>query len=715
MRRIVLSALACAVVLFGAASAAYLYSQPKSAHAAPVASTAIEVLVVHGFNRDGQIDCSQTWGALESYLSNGNRLPQASFHPVMFYTPNSNTNPVTLGDVNCDSNYLLEKYPGPQLSNDNDVYACDDGRVASAYGLGYEPQFDGSTSEDIQHLACELAWLIWDNFTSQGKPVLVVAHSMGGLIVRDALYLTSKKPFDPADPTFVPFPDHLNVPAAVTLASPHMGVSGLEGNWAEWDCNCAQPDQMTSSSSNTWLNDLIAHGANPQAAGGTAWLTMAMAQSQRFIPPGQLGCSVTEGNDNPALADPVGELMSGSYQIAYYTPCYSHGGYLIDTSDGLGGTAQVCSGCGSLPASWYFFHSLRTTYMFLLAHIPGDGSTNAYGGNGSMYWSSSTSTHAVQGAIYSDYQSQGGPPNMGLPISDEHPISNGRVSYFAGTACGSNSGSGIYWTASTNAHTVRGCIYQKYRTLNEANGLLGFPKYDEQPITNSSGTVIGHVSYFAGTNCGSASGSAIYDGAGDNDVYGCIYQHYISSAIGGPTGFLGLPKSDEQEVYSSSGAGIGRYNAFQGSYCGSSQYGKIWFSGGTGARETHGCIGQKYEDLGGPASFLGFPTSDEYSIAGGRANDFAGGTCGNAGGGHIYKLPTTNAQEVHGCIATYYLNSQGGPGGWLGFPTSDEFGVYDSTGTQEIGRESQFQNGYIYFDFSTGQATAYHYCGLHCS
>jgi uncharacterized protein with LGFP repeats len=106
--------------------------------------------------------------------------------------------------------------------------------------------------------------------------------------------------------------------------------------------------------------------------------------------------------------------------------------------------------------------------------------------------------------------------------------------------------------------------------------------------------------------------------------------------------------------------------------------------------------------FGGPGSVLGFPTSDEYAIAGGHASDFTGATWYGFGNGHIYATGNgAGTHEVHGCIATEFLR-QGGPGGWMGFPTSD---VYPITG----GHKATFQNGYIIEDTTTGVTTAYDY------
>lgn len=60
----------------------------------------------------------------------------------------------------------------------------------------------------------------------------------------------------------------------------------------------------------------------------------------------------------------------------------------------------------------------------------------------------------------------------------------------------------------------------------------------------------------------------------------------------------------------------------------------------------YGAIGARYDALGGPSSWLGFPTSDEQDMSeGGRANTFEHGT--------IYFWPDTGAIECAGVIVHY--------------------------------------------------------------
>jgi len=117
----------------------------------------------------------------------------------------------------------------------------------------------------------------------------------------------------------------------------------------------------------------------------------------------------------------------------------------------------------------------------------------------------------------------------------------------------------------------------------------------------------------------------------------------------------------------------------------------IYWSPGTGAHEVHGLIRAHYQALSGPASFAGLPTSDETAVVGGRASTFTGAA--------IYWSSGTGAHEVHGAIRSAYL-SYGGPGSPLALPTSDEQPV---TG----GRQNTFQHGSITWNATTGTTTVH--------
>ncbi|TVT17458.1 hypothetical protein FNH05_36025, partial [Amycolatopsis rhizosphaerae] len=86
------------------------------------------------------------------------------------------------------------------------------------------------------------------------------------------------------------------------------------------------------------------------------------------------------------------------------------------------------------------------------------------------------------------------------------------------------------------------------------------------------------------------------------------------AALGWEAGPLGYPTTDELATPD----GVGRYNHFSGP-------GSIYWSPNTGAHGIYGAIRDKWASMGWETSPLGYPTSDEYDVTGGRRNDFVSG------------------------------------------------------------------------------------------
>ena len=95
-------------------------------------------------------------------------------------------------------------------------------------------------------------------------------------------------------------------------------------------------------------------------------------------------------------------------------------------------------------------------------------------------------------------------------------------------------------------------------------------------------------------------------------VQGSIRDRY--RALAGPRSVLGLPATHELPTPDR----FGRYNHFQG--------GSIYWSPTTGAREVHGSIRARWAGMGWELGRLGYPTSDEYAVPGGRRSDFQHGS-----------------------------------------------------------------------------------------
>ncbi|GAB3357022.1 PQQ-dependent sugar dehydrogenase [Modestobacter lapidis] len=97
---------------------------------------------------------------------------------------------------------------------------------------------------------------------------------------------------------------------------------------------------------------------------------------------------------------------------------------------------------------------------------------------------------------------------------------------------------------------------------------------------------------------------------GVHEVHGAILGSYL--AVGGHVRF-GPPLTDETPTPD----GVGRYNQFAA--------GSVYWTPTTGAHEVHGAILERWAGLGWERSYLGYPTSDEYDVPGGRRSDFERG------------------------------------------------------------------------------------------
>lgn len=222
--------------------------------------------------------------------------------------------------------------------------------------------------------------------------------------------------------------------------------------------------------------------------------------------------------------------------------------------------------------------------------------------NGTIYYSAATGAHLVRGGILQHYLQLGGPAGvLGFPTTDEKatPDQFGRYNHFAGAG-----GSSIYWTPFTGAHETQGLIQQEWAKLGWERGPLGYPLTDETATSDG----VGRFNHFSGSG-----GSSVYwtPLTGAHETQGLIEQEWAK--LGREKSVLGYPTTDETAT---AGPG-GRYNNFTG--------GAITWSPAAGAHETHGMIRARWASLGFERSRLGFPITDEFSVPGGRRNNFQGG------------------------------------------------------------------------------------------
>jgi triacylglycerol esterase/lipase EstA (alpha/beta hydrolase family) len=184
------------------------------AHAAPARANGQSnpVIFVHGWNSNGNTDCNSYWSAAKSkFSSTGWTGALVTFG---YYT----------GDTNCSI-----KYNG------------------------------STTTTSIKTVGKALANEIYNRYSKNGVKVDVVAHSMGGLVIRSALTEVAKKTAG--------YPAYLYVEDVVTLSTPHGGATN-----ASW-CNITlwlQCQEMWARS--TFLKGLA---DRPVSAMGTDWTAIA--------------------------------------------------------------------------------------------------------------------------------------------------------------------------------------------------------------------------------------------------------------------------------------------------------------------------------------------------------------------------------------------------------------------------------------------------------
>ncbi|MHB0915737.1 MAG: N-acetylmuramoyl-L-alanine amidase [Thermoleophilia bacterium] len=279
--------------------------------------------------------------------------------------------------------------------------------------------------------------------------------------------------------------------------------------------------------------------------------------------------------------------------------------------------------------------------------------------SGAIYWSPSTGSRAVYGAIHSRYVQWGGPGGFcGLPAGGEYDGSTGRAQDFQKCV--------ITYYESHGSFVTYGSVMHKYKQLGGPKSSLGPAIADEAAAEGVEGA---RESRF--------KGGRIYwsPATGARGVYGSILRTYINT---GGSAALGIPVLDEQAVAGVSG---GRESQFQ--------KGRIYYAPGIGSHAVYGGILAKYLQHGGPTSAIGLPTSGEKDapgVAGARQSDFQRG--------RVYWSESTGTSIVYGAILSKY-NQVGACSSSLGIPTSDEFAFNG-------GRRNNFQGGYIYWSPSTG-------------
>jgi uncharacterized protein with LGFP repeats len=270
------------------------------------------------------------------------------------------------------------------------------------------------------------------------------------------------------------------------------------------------------------------------------------------------------------------------------------------------------------------------------AAAPG-GRFRSYQG-GTIYWSTATGAYEVHGAILDRWSALGRLNGTGYPQSDERiaPDGVGRFNHFQGGS--------IYWTPGTGAWAVHGAIREAWGRLGWEGGSLGYPLVNESPTKDG----IGRYNHFQ-------SGSIYWTPkTGAQGVQGAIRQ--VWSGSGWENGPLGYPVTSELVTPDRTG----RFNHFQN--------GSIYWTPGTGPQSVQGGIRTVWSELGWERGPLGYPITHELIAPDGRGrfNHFQNGS--------IYWSPVAGASEVRGAIRQRWA-SLGWEQSRLGYPTSNEYAV----------------------------------------
>lgn len=255
--------------------------------------------------------------------------------------------------------------------------------------------------------------------------------------------------------------------------------------------------------------------------------------------------------------------------------------------------------------------------------------------NGQVYWSEHAGPQATRGAISEYYKGMGGSGSrLGFPLTQDLPAerspfgTSGSYQRFEfvrsyrpstcekiGTECGAT----VYWCEQYGAHATWGGIGEHYEQHRSTAGPLGFPIDEERkvgPSPRESGP--GTVGW-----CQRFEGGVIYYSEKTRAVSVPPAIAALHDQHGGVTGGLGFPVSAELPAAQSPFGTPGRLQRFETTNDLPEDIRAAWTgftrpAGATvyvsGAHGVH-CVewgnGNVYEKMGGPASWLGYPRSDE--------------------------------------------------------------------------------------------------------
>lgn len=296
----------------------------------------------------------------------------------------------------------------------------------------------------------------------------------------------------------------------------------------------------------------------------------------------------------------------------------------------------------------------------------GDGCSSYGNRNFYNYYTSwfGSPTVAVTGSILNYWNAQGGAAGrLGAAIAQQtsDPVAGGGVIQRFQNGVIISAGGVV------SHHMYNSLIYQHWVTWGAQGGALGWPTQAEncalragQCFTVYTGGILGWTA-----------------STGVQSVGGVAWAAY--KAAGGPTSELGIPVAPAKWV--SAAAGGGDVNALSG--------GTVYTStkGSAAALTALSLIRAQYEQLGGPAGALGWPTARETCDANGCRVQFDAGLLGWTSGAGVYRLD----DEI---FRSY--KSAGGIGGSYGVPTGPAAVPAAATGITRSGIVQNFVKGVAY-------------------